>query len=249
MFMKIIAGVLVVATIVGVFVFVQQSRDDQEQTSTEPTAMNEPDTRATFDKSQYSLSEPDSLWVIANKQNAIPTSFVPDLVVPDVRLRLAASEQQMQVSQLALKDLRSMFEAASNRGVNLVFGSGYRSADLQAQFYNSYVAQDGQAAADAYSARPGHSEHQTGLAVDITSPGGVCHLEICWEDTPEGKWVAENAHKFGFIIRYLEGKENITGYQYEPWHLRYVGKDLATEIPRNQTLEEFFGLPHAPDYQ
>jgi zinc D-Ala-D-Ala carboxypeptidase len=163
--------------------------------------------------------------------------------VPDVRLRLGRSAEQMQFSAQATEDLKKMFEAAANDGVELVFGSGYRSYELQKQFYDSYVAQDGQEAADRYSARPGTSEHQTGLTVDITSPSGQCHLEICFEDMPEGQWLKANAHTYGFIIRYLDGKEHITGYQYEPWHLRYVGEDLATELhDSGETMEEFFGL-------
>ncbi len=202
-----------------------------------------------FNMQKYSLTDPKSPWIIVNKQNGIPTSYIPDdLIVPDVRLRLGAGSEQMQFSESAEKNLRDMFAAAAKDGVSLVFGSGYRSATLQRQFYASYVAQDGQKAADTYSARPGHSEHQTGLAVDITSPSGTCHLEICWEDTPEGKWIAKNSYKHGFTIRYQEGKDKITGYQYEPWHVRYVGKDLAAEVKNSTTLEEFFDLPPAPDY-
>jgi D-alanyl-D-alanine carboxypeptidase len=114
---------------------------------------------------------------------------------------------------------------------------------LQKQFYDSYVGQDGQEAADRYSARPGTSEHQTGISFDATSLSETCHLEICFETTPEGKWIAEHAHEYGFIIRYLKDKESVTGYQYEPWHLRYVGKELAAELKRTGlTMEEFFGL-------
>lgn len=202
-----------------------------------------------FDKTMYSISDSDSIWVVINKQNGISTSYVPsDLIVPNVRLRLGSGSEQMKFRKTAEQDLKAMFAAASKDGAVLVFGSGYRSATLQKQFYNSYVAQDGQKAADTYSARPGHSEHQTGLAVDITSPSGNCHLEICWENTTEGKWIAKNSYKYGFIIRYQEGMDNITGYQYEPWHVRYVGKDLAAQVKNSTTLEEFFDLPPAPNY-
>jgi D-alanyl-D-alanine carboxypeptidase len=212
-----------------------------EPTPTEPVE--------TFDKTLYSRTDPTSIWVTVNKRNGIPTDYIPELIVPNVRLRLAPSQEQMQISPQVEDDLETMFAAASEDNVQLVFGSGYRSAALQKQFYDSYVATDGQELADTYSARPGHSEHQTGFAVDITSPSGTCHLEICWENTPEGKWVAENAHRFGFIIRYQEGKESITGYQYEPWHLRYVGTELSQELFKTGlTYEEFFDLPRAPDY-
>ncbi len=197
-----------------------------------------------FDRSLYSIDEPGSPWWIVNRERPLPDGYVPpDLTVPDVRLRLGAGEEQMQFSQQAVPALEDMFAAAGDDGVELVFGSGYRSEQLQAQFYNSYVERDGQEAADRYSARPGTSEHQTGLAVDITTPSGECHLEVCFEDLPQGQWLSENAHRYGFIIRYPEGKEDITGYQYEPWHLRYVGEELATELyETGQTMEEFFDV-------
>jgi D-alanyl-D-alanine carboxypeptidase len=148
----------------------------------------------------------------------------------------------MQFSKTAEPALISMFNAATKDGVSLIFGSGYRSESLQKQFYDSYVAKDGKEAADKYSAVPGTSEHQTGLAFDATSASGKCHLEICWAETPEGQWVKNNSYRYGFIVRYLDGKESVTTYQYEPWHLRYVGVELATELHKTgQTMEEFFG--------
>ncbi len=203
-----------------------------------------------FDRTRYALDQPASPWWVVNKTRPLPAGYEPDdLVVPEVRRRLSGAEQ-MQFSNQAVPDLTAMFSAAGNEGVTLVFGSGYRSEALQRQFYNSYVARDGQAAADRYSARPGTSEHQTGLAFDATSVSQACHLQICFEDTPEGKWLRENAHTYGFIVRYPNGKESVTGYQYEPWHMRWVGRELAEEMHNTgiATLEEFFGLPAAPDY-
>ena len=125
--------------------------------------------------------------------------------------------------------------------------SGYRSQYTQTSVYNSYAQKDGVTAADRYSARPRYSEHQTGLAADLGN--GTCDLEICFGNTSAGKWLESNAHKYGFIIRYPKGKESLTGYQYEPWHLRYVGKELAIQIYKtNQTLEQFFGLPPSQSY-
>lgn len=223
----------------------RESSEQTEQGSSEPAEIIEqsPDELG-FDMNKYSIEEPGSIWWIVNRERPLPEGYVPpDLTVPDVRLRLNASAEQMQFRQIAVPALKEMFVAAQADGVELVFGSGYRSKALQRQFYESYVARDGQAAADRYSARPGTSEHQTGLAVDVTSPNLACHLEICFENTPQGQWVADNAHIYGFIIRYLEGKENITGYQYEPWHLRYVGKELAAELHQTgQTMEEFFNV-------
>jgi D-alanyl-D-alanine carboxypeptidase len=226
------------------------ARDTRNQQSTEQTSEQQP-VQSGFDKTKYPLDKPGSLWWVVNKTRPLPDGYIPsDLAVPAVRLRLGSSQEQMKFSQSASSDLIKMFDAAKLDDVTLVFGSGYRSEALQRQFYNSYVAQDGQEAADRYSARPGTSEHQTGLAFDATSVNQNCHLEICFEDLPEGQWLKENAYKYGFIVRYPDGKESVTGYQYEPWHMRYVGVELATEMRNTgiKTLEEFFNLPTAPDY-
>lgn len=253
-----LALIIALLLVLGISLFMVSERagapaNNNEGTSEEETTNNEqpadePD-KANFDKDTYSIDEPGSLWWIVSRERPLPDGYVPsNLTVPDVRLRLAASAEQMQFSQVATPAVEDMFAAAQADDVQLVFGSGYRSEALQRQFYESYVASDGQEAADRYSARPGTSEHQTGLVFDVTSPSGACHLEVCFEDTPQGQWVADNAHEHGFIIRYLDGKEDITGYQYEPWHLRYVGAELATELHENgQTMEEFFGLTSTAD--
>lgn len=245
--------VALIVLIIGVgFTYRQLRRTEKGDTPTNnPAATQETPQSSTesFNKQQHSLTDPTSIWLVVNKQHGISADFVPDLVVPDVKLRLASGEEQMQINTITEPAIKELFAAAKNDGVTLVFGSGYRSGALQKQFYDSYKAKDGQAAADTYSARPGHSEHQTGFAADITSVSGTCHLQICWENTPEGKWIAENAYKYGFIIRYPKDKQDITGYQYEPWHIRYVDKELAAEIHKTgQTLEEFFELGPAPNY-
>ncbi|WP_054754962.1 M15 family metallopeptidase [Piscibacillus salipiscarius] len=133
----------------------------------------------------------------------------------------------------AAQALEELFQAAENSGYTLVAQSGYRSVERQASIYNNNIATKGQEWTDQYSAAPGHSEHNTGLAMDITIPleaGGFLGLEEALGDTEPGQWVAENAHKYGFVIRYPEGKSDITGYNYEPWHLRYFGKELATKF-------------------
>lgn len=224
------------------------------QPKTKPTNNNNQNTESapqaqSFDKNQHSLTDPTSIWVIINKKHSLPESFTPGLVVPDVQLRLGSHDEQMQISSTAEPSLKELFKSAKADNITLVFGSGYRSNTLQKQFYDSYKSKDGQEYADTYSARPNHSEHRTGFAVDITNTKGECHLEICFENTPEGKWLANNAYKYGFIIRYPKGKQDITGYQYEPWHIRYVGSELANEINLNRlTLEEFFGLQPAISY-
>ncbi|MCA9332765.1 M15 family metallopeptidase [Candidatus Saccharibacteria bacterium] len=247
---KILLPVIIIALIIVGFFYYFGYRKNQTNTNStsqlDSNNINESETNPPtgFDKTKYSIDEPGSIWWIVNKNRPLPDGYVPsDLIVPDVKLRLGSNAEQMQFSKTAEPALIEMFKAATTDGITLVFGSGYRSYDLQKQFYDSYVAQDGQEAADRYSARPGTSEHQTGLSFDATSVGENCHLEICWENTPEGQWVKNNSYKYGFVVRYPNGKESITGYQYEPWHLRYVGVELATELQTTgQTMEEFFGI-------
>ena len=162
--------------------------------------------------------------LIANKTYPLPKSYAPGW----------NTEGAAQLSV--------MFAAAQAEGIYLKMQSGYRSYIDQSIIYNDYVARDGQEAADRYSARPGHSEHQTGLAFDLTTT----YYDGLWEgfaDTPEGKWVAENCHKYGFIIRYPKEKEHITGYMYEPWHVRYIGVDKATAVYESGLcLEEYLNI-------
>ena len=137
----------------------------------------------------------------------------------------------------AYQSLKRLQNDASNAGFSLPLLSGFRSYNDQKYLYNSYVAKDGEALASTYSARPGESEHQTGLAFDVG------RISDNFGNTPSGIWLKENCHKYGFIIRYLKGKENITGYKYEPWHIRYVGENVAREIyNQGVTLEEYLGV-------
>ena len=171
-----------------------------------------------------SNSNPDSPTYIngillVNKKYALPSNYNPG------------------VDSEASAALNNLQAAASNAGYSLPLLSGFRSYETQRVLYNSYVAIDGVEVADTYSARPGHSEHQTGLAFDVGE------LDYGFGDTPSGAWLKEHAHEYGFIIRYLQGKESITGYNYEPWHIRYVGVSVVTDIHvRGITLEEYLGV-------
>jgi D-alanyl-D-alanine carboxypeptidase len=239
-----------IALIVGgivFFVFFSSSAEAPSQpinqTSTDNSPQPEPSSED-FDKQQFSIDQEDSIWLVVNKQRPISESYVPsDLVDVDVAKRGDKSAEELKLRQASALALQELFESAQSSGVNLLLGSAYRSADLQATYYNNYVANFGQAEADRFSAKPGTSEHQTGLSADLSGIDKACYLETCFAETTEGKWLAGKAHEFGFIIRYPEGKEDITGYQYEPWHIRYVGKDLAKELyDANLTMEEFFDL-------
>jgi D-alanyl-D-alanine carboxypeptidase len=179
--------------------------------------------------------------VVVNKQNPLrPASFAPTDLTSIGNGQLARAE--------TARSLTTLLQAAQTQGHTVYVLSGYRSYATQSAVYNNYVRNDGQANADTYSARPGHSEHQTGLAVDVGN--GTCNLLACFGNTEAGKWLNSNAHRYGFIIRYPSGKQKTTGYQYEPWHLRYVGIELATEMQAKniQTLEEFFGIPGGTTY-
>lgn len=157
--------------------------------------------------------------LIANKSYSLPADFNPGLD---------------PTCQAQFNKLQS---AAAQEGLNIWLASGFRSYDYQDQIYNNYVARDGQAAADTYSARPGYSEHQSGLAIDVNQ------IDDSFIGTPEAIWLEKHCHEFGFILRYPQGKQSITGYQYESWHIRYVGTDISYQIhDSGLTLEEFFGI-------
>ena len=181
-----------------------------------------------------------SPWKLVNKS----TPFGDLTYVPNVQLAPVATQAGRGIDERSLRadtfaDLQAMFQDAAADGHELRVGSGHRSYATQAAIYNRYVAQVGEAQARTFSAPPGHSEHQSGLAVDLSSADQTCWLEIYFRDTPAGQWLAHNSYRYGFILRYPEGKEAVTGFQFEPWHFRYVGKDLATALYQSDlTLEE-----------
>lgn len=176
---------------------------------------------------------------LVNKQHPLPGGYAPaDLVTPAV-LSVAPPGSTLLAASAA-NAAQDMFAAAAREGVTLTLASGYRSYTTQARVHDDLVSSLGPAAAGEASAPPGHSEHQTGLAVDIADGSGTCSFEPCFADQPAAVWAAANAHRFGFIIRYPAGAEMVTGYAYEPWHLRFVGMDAAAAIhSRGITLEEY----------
>ena len=174
--------------------------------------------------------------LIVNKSYPLPKDYVPTNTYKDATGLNYCSEC---INVDAYEKYKLMKADMASLGMNIWIQSGYRSYSLQESLYNKYVNRDGKLAADTYSARPGHSEHQTGLAFDLNS------ISDDFQYTSEGKWVSENAWRYGFILRYPKSKESITGYKYESWHLRYVGEDLATKLYNNGdwiTLEEHFNL-------
>lgn len=199
---------------------------------------------------QFSLDDPASQWVIVNKHRPLsPADYAPaDLVRPAVAI--SASGEAALLNSTTAAAAEAMFAAAARDGVAMVLASGYRSYSTQVTTYNGYVAARGQADADTASARPGHSEHQTGWAFDIGDGGGACSFQPCFADQPAATWAKANAYRFGFVVRYPWMLHPITGYYYEPWHLRFVGVEAATDMAKRGigTLEEYFGLEAAPAY-
>lgn len=199
---------------------------------------------------QFSLTDPASPWVVVNKHRPlVPANYVPaDLVQPNVRLAVSGEAALLNSTTAAAAE--AMFAAAARDGVVMTLASGYRSYGTQVATYNGYVAARGQADADTASARPGYSEHQTGWAFDIGDGGGACGFQPCFADQPAAVWAKANGHRFGFVVRYPWMFHPITGYYYEPWHLRYIGVEAATDMANRgiSTVEEYFGVEAAPGY-
>lgn len=196
---------------------------------------------------RWDIDAASSLQVIVNKLRPMsPAEFAPELV--PVSTAEEGGELVQPALDAALTEMDAAMRAAIGEGTFVT--SSYRSYALQAQYYQNAIDAYGQVGADTTSARPGHSEHQTGLAIDLMSTSLECRLDRCFGETEAGRWIAEHAWEHGFVVRYPQGADAVTGYAWEPWHLRYVGTDV-TSLMHEQgiaTLEELFGLPPAPDY-
>lgn len=193
------------------------------------------------DRGSEITGNPYEILVLVNKHHALPEDFIPeDLVIPEIRFPFTEDLPKKQMRKVAADAIEEMFAAADKEGLTLFGQSGYRSYDRQVAIFAANVEKNGEEAANTYSARPGESEHQSGLTMDVTNAEVGFDLVIAFGDTPEGKWLQEHAAEYGFIIRYPETKVDITEYQYEPWHIRYVGKKAATEImEKGISLEEY----------
>lgn len=191
------------------------------------TSVDNPEIKAEFKVTVKAQEKIEITYIdgilIANKTYPLPSDYNPG---ENTEARAA---------------LNKMFaDAKAEKNLDMWVCSGFRSYTVQKNLYNSYVSRDGVKNADRYSARPGYSEHQTGLAFDIN------YADSRFTGTAQAVWLAENAHKYGFILRYPEGKESVTGYMYEPWHYRYIGVENAEKIyASGLTLEEYFGITSA----
>jgi D-alanyl-D-alanine carboxypeptidase len=207
-----------------------------------------------FDPPKYSIDDADSIWVVVNKQRQIsPLRYQPvNLVFPAFPKPKVQNPFGLQLREEAALATEEMASAMAREGIGtLILNSGFRTYKNQQGLYNRTRDTRGLAVAEKLSARPGHSEHQLGLAADFSVRGQGCVIMACFGNTEAGRWLAENAYEYGFVLRYPKGYKPITGFQYEPWHFRYVGVELATEMTTRgiRTLEEFWGLESAPDYE
>lgn len=188
-----------------------------------------------FYKNIKIIEREDDILVLVNKNNKLTKSFVPPHL-EKINIKYANNDKYLR------KEARNAFEKLSKNAkkekLNITAVSAYRSFDYQENLFKKYVKNKGKDYALKCSAKPGHSEHQTGLAVDVMGSNKDYNK---FAETKEFLWMKENAHKYGFILRYPKGRENITGFKYEPWHYRYVGVYIATIIYREDlTLEEFY---------
>lgn len=179
--------------------------------------------------------------ILVNKQIALPAGYKPaDLVTANIDFVESATGERKMLRKEAAQAIEKLMTGAKAADIDLKGTSAFRSYDYQVQLFNNYVARDGKEQAMKYSAPPGHSEHQTGLAIDVSSASVGYQLTQSLEQTKEGKWLADNAHTYGFIVRYQRAYEAETGYMYEPWHLRYIGVEHATDVHKaNVPLEHY----------
>ncbi|MBD7913553.1 M15 family metallopeptidase [Clostridium sp. Sa3CUN1] len=181
-------------------------------------------------------SKINNILILVNRKNGLDKSYIPmDLTIPEIPFSDEATNEEKQVAGIIKEPLEELINEAKKEGIILIGNSAYRSYESQEIIYNNRVRDEGKKSADAYVAKPGFSEHQTGLCIDITNK-----YRYFAEGTEEAEWLEKNCSRFGFIIRYPKNKKRITGIEYEPWHIRYVGKDVAKYIYDNGiTLEEY----------
>lgn len=221
-----------------------------ENPNSEDTASETNEEAPSTDNSQVKpIEQPETKGVeivngyIVGQQPATEPTYVNGVLIVNKKNPLPADYDKGE-DPTAKAAFDKMAEAAKAEGIELVAFSGYRSYEYQTSLYDRYVAKDGKDAADRYSARPGYSEHQSGLAFDIGEKERQdVWLTSAFGETKAGQWLVNNAHKYGFILRYPKGKEDITGFMYESWHFRYLDGDLATKVyEAGVTLEEYLGL-------
>lgn len=243
-------GVVVLLLVAGgVAIFTLKSKSPAKASKKGSTAKTEwnagnPASNNTEENKEKTVdTNPNSITVLVNKEYTIPESYKPsDLVEPNIKFSFNYSDEKRKVRKETADNLELLFQAAKSEGYELLGVSGYRSYKRQKTIYEYNLLNNGFDYTQIYSAMAGTSEHQTGLSIDISCASMQGMLTDKFGDTKEGKWVSENCYKYGFIVRYPKNKSNVTGYGYEPWHIRYVGNDLAKYLyEKNITLDEYYG--------
>ncbi len=200
-----------------------------------PTPVPTPEPTATPD-----IITDDSLTRVVNRTLTVNADYVPSDLV-DVNVHSAETKQ---LRKEAAESLEEMFQDAIDEQIYLKLVDGYRSYYYQLDLYNYYKSTQGSTYADSIDAYPGASEHQLGLAADLGCWNGACELNYCFTQYLDYQWLIDNSWKYGWIERYPDGKQSVTGIMYSPWHYRYVGKEAAKEIhDSGKTMEEFYNVP------
>ena len=211
-----------------------------------PAGTSEPETPKPSGNGNITVtSEVTDDWLLlANKTHHLSEDYWPgDMVTVSSCIEGVGNSDTKKMRKIAADALEELIKGASEAGYQIKMRTGFRSYTYQASLFSSYVSKNGEEAANKFSARAGESEHQTGLCCDVSSPSVNWAISYEYGKTEEGKWLSQHCHEYGFIVRYLEGKEDITGYTYEPWHIRYVGVEVATEIyNRGICFEEYLGI-------
>lgn len=204
-------------------------------------------TQPSVESAKAQSDDPTGYSIVVNKRRPLPADFVPrDLVTVNV----PHTGEDPRLQKKAARAVEELFAAFTEEtGLRMRSNSAYRSFRDQQAEYKKFAQTLGESEALETTAKPGFSEHQTGLAIDIGAVDAGCDARACFAATEHSRWLQQNAWRFGFIIRYPRGQESVTGYTYEPWHLRYVGPRLAKKIHGHySSLEAYFGLPPAPTY-
>ena len=231
--------ILLIFLVAGMFAMLVRTADSpasapmQTEPETETAEATEP---------EYHFDKNDPNLVLVNKETTVDEDYVPDeLVYIDESMRAEDRAPQYQRMQPeAAEAFETLVKAAAADGLTIKVTTAYRPYSYQADLYYYYLAVKGEEWTQQYSAPPGTSEHQTGLAADVSCEAIGYELDVSFGETAEGKWLEQHAAEYGYILRYQEGMEDVTGYSYEPWHIRYVGKEAAKVITEeNITLEEF----------
>jgi D-alanyl-D-alanine carboxypeptidase len=231
------------------FVYISPIPEDDAEITEAPEPVIDDEVTSFVPASEMDL-DPHSITVYVNKEFCLPKDYKPeDLVTPNIRFNLLTYDERTMLRSEAAKAIERLFFAAEKEGLSLYGVSGYRSYARQWKIFTNNIATQGKEHTLKYSAVPGTSEHQTGLSMDVSTKDLRFKLDDTFEDTPEGKWLAKNSYKYGFIIRYPKDKADITGYAYEPWHIRYVGRGLSYYLhEKNLTLDEYYNYTPDPNF-